>query len=63
MMEMHRAGCGGRAQTFHALFEGIVLPTSLCVQQPGRFLNPVLLDFYGGSITETRLIKSLAVGD
>ena len=33
------------------------------VPQPGSSLNPVFLDFYGGFISQTQMIKSVAMGD
>lgn len=39
------------------------LPKSLYAHHPGSPLNPVLLDFYGGFITQAWLIRALAIGD
>lgn len=45
------------------LFQAPTLPKSPCVHQLGNSPNPVLMDFYGGDITQKWLIKSLATGD
>lgn len=50
MEEMDRTRYVGRAQSFHALFGSISLPKSPCIHQPRGSRNPVLLEFYDGSL-------------
>lgn len=50
MEEMNRTRYVGRAQSFHALFGSISLPKSPCIHQPRGSRNPVLLEFYDGSL-------------
>ena len=42
---------------------GMVACGRALFHQPGSSLNRLLSGFYGGFTTETRLIKSLAIGD
>lgn len=52
MEETESTGYGKRAQNTHVLPELITVPGPLWIHQPGSFLNPILLGFYGGFITE-----------
>lgn len=63
MEETHSTTYGERVGSFHALSEHVTLPQSPPVQRPGSSLNLVLLGFYGGLMTQARLVKSLAIGD
>ena len=50
MEEMNRTRYVGRAQSFHVFFGSISLPKSPCIHQPRGSRNPVLLEFYDGSL-------------
>lgn len=58
--EMLRTRYGERGWSFHAW--GTSLPESSHVPQPRSSLNPHPFGFYGGFITQARLIKLLAIG-
>lgn len=53
-------GMGEGKRSFHVLSRCSILPKFPCIHQPRRYSNPVL---YGGFITNSWLIKSLASGD
>ena len=59
MEEMQRTRYGERGRGFHT-FSGGLSPR--IVHQHGNVMNHLLLSFYGGFITQARLIKSLAIG-
>lgn len=59
--EMHKAKHVERAWSFHALGGLPILPTPPHVHQPKSSLNPILLSFHRGFITQAQLIKSLAI--
>ena len=61
MEEIHRASYGKNVWSYHAPSEGITLPQSPCVHQPGSPQNPDLLGFYEGFITQVQFINSLAI--
>ena len=61
MEETHRARHEERARSFHAITRGHSPSASTCspTQKPSE---PSPLGFYGGFITQARLMKSLAIG-
>jgi len=59
---MDRAKYEERVRSFLALSECAPLLESLLVCQHRSSLNSVLLGLYGGFITYTQLIESLAIG-
>lgn len=51
MEEMPRTKYVGRVQSFHALWEGTILPKYLHAYPPKSSLNSIL-GFYGGFMTQ-----------